>query len=139
MKIIAKHGIEILGTKDRHSFIFFADATIETGIKNMFDQKGIIICAKSISLEEAEELAIEFGAEEVEEDEEILTFYTSPLEFPDITEKLKPKLEIIQQQVEYVPNVQVELVKRDRALLLSLCDALKSNSNVLAVHHNAIW
>ena len=105
----------------------------------MFDQKGIIICAKSISLEEAEELAIEFGAEEVEEDEEILTFYTSPLEFPDISEKLKPKLEIIQQQVEYVPNVQVELVKRDRALLLSLCDALKSNSNVLAVHHNAIW
>ena len=45
----------------------------------MFERKGIIICAKSISLEQAEELAIEFGAEEVEEEDEILNFYTSPL------------------------------------------------------------
>ena len=45
----------------------------------MFERKGIIICTKSISLEQAEELAIEFGAEEVEEEDEILNFYTSPL------------------------------------------------------------
>ena len=45
----------------------------------MFERKGIIICAKSICLEQAEELAIEFGAEEVEEEDEILNFYTSPL------------------------------------------------------------
>jgi len=54
-------------------------AAIEIGVKNMFERKGIIICAKSISLEQAEELAIEFGAEEVEEEDEILNFYTSPL------------------------------------------------------------
>ena len=57
----------------------FSEASIEIGVKNMFERKGIIICAKSISLEQAEELAIEFGAEEVEEEDEILNFYTSPL------------------------------------------------------------
>ena len=45
----------------------------------MFERKGIITCTKSISLEQAEELAIEFGAEEVEEEDEILNFYTSPI------------------------------------------------------------
>ena len=58
---------------------FFSEAAIEIGVKNMFERKGIIICTKSISLEQAEELAIEFGAEEVEEEDEILNFYTSPL------------------------------------------------------------
>ena len=56
-----------------------SEAAIEIGIKNMFDRKGIITCTKSISLEQAEELAIEFGAEEVEEEDEILNFYTSPI------------------------------------------------------------
>ena len=56
-----------------------SEAGIEIGIKNMFERKGIITCTKSISLEQAEELAIEFGAEEVEEEDEILNFYTSPI------------------------------------------------------------
>ena len=56
-----------------------SEAAIEIGIKNMFERKGIITCTKSISLEQAEELAIEFGAEEVEEEDEILNFYTSPI------------------------------------------------------------
>ena len=56
-----------------------------------------------------------------------------------MTEKLQSQLEIIEQQVEYVPNLHVELSKRDKALLYSLLDALKSSANVLAVHHNATW
>ena len=61
------------------------------------------------------------------------------LDFPEVTEKLQSQLEIIEQQVEYVPNLHVELSKRDKALLYSLLDALKSSANVLAVHHNATW
>ena len=116
------------------------DATNEAGIINMFEKKGIIICQKSgIDLEQAEELAIEFGAEEVEEEEEVFTFYTSPLDFPEICEKLKTKLEVIQQQIRYVPNVVLELNKRDKALLISLINTLESHENVLSVHHNGIW
>ena len=64
-----------------------SEAAIEIGIKNMFDRKGIITCTKSISLEQAEELAIEFGAEEVEEEDEILNFYTSPIGNAQLIEK----------------------------------------------------
>ena len=106
----------------------------------MFEKKGVIVCHKSgMDLEQAEEIAIEFGAEEVEEEDEVFTFYTSPLEFPDICEKLKSKLEVIQQQIRYVPNVVLELNKRDKALLMGLINTLESNDNVLSVHHNAIW
>ena len=41
-------------------------------------------------------------------------------DFPEVTEKLQSQLEIIEQQVEYVPNLHVELSKRDKALLYSL-------------------
>ena len=47
---------------------------IENGILNMFEKKGVIVTNKDISFDEAEEFAIEVGAEEVEEEENVLIF-----------------------------------------------------------------
>lgn len=111
---------------------------VEKGILNMFDKKGVIVIAKnSHSLDKVEEDAIEFGAEDVDEDEDIFTMSCSPGDFTEVLNKVKDKYQVEHSQVEYVPNLIADgLNRRDKALFKGLCDALEKSPNVTAVHHN---
>jgi len=114
---------------------------LETGIAKMFDKKGVIVISKeetAVDADQLEEDAIEFGAEDIEEFDEVFTLTCSPNDFADLLSKLKEKYPIAHGEVEYVPNVQVELTsKRDKAMLKLLLNALEEHPSVTAVHHNA--
>jgi len=110
----------------------------EHGIANMFDKKGVIVINnEKISLEELENDAIEFGAEDVEQFDEFFTLTCAPNDFSDVLCKLKEKYQIEHSKVEQVPNIYVEVSKRDKGFLRLLIQALESNPSVLAVYHNA--
>jgi len=111
----------------------------ESGIANMFEKKGVIVINnEKISLEELENDAIEFGAEDVEQFDEFFTLTCAPNDFSDVLCKLKEKYQIEHSRVEQVPQIYVEnLSKRDKGFLKLLIQALESNPSVLAVYHNA--
>ena len=115
---------------------------IEPGILNMFSKKGVIGVSKTdtISLDKAEEDAIEIGAEEVEEEDDYFVFTTSPDLFPEALKQIQDrKYEVIHSGVQFIPSVYVEPAnKRDKGLLLLLLKTLEDHPQILSVHHNAL-
>ena len=121
-----------------HSILKKNGGMRESGIANMFEKKGVIVISnEKISLEELENDAIEFGAEDVEQFDEFFTLTCAPNDFPDVLCKLKEKYQIEHSKVEQVPKIYVEVSKRDKGFLKLLLQALESNPSVLAVYHNA--
>ena len=110
----------------------------EQGIAKMFEKKGIIVISKEeSSLEQLEDDAIEFGAEDIEEYDDSFTLTCSPNDFYEVLSKLKEKYEVAYASVDHIPNIYVELTKRDKALFKNLLKVLESHPSVLEVHHNA--
>jgi transcriptional/translational regulatory protein YebC/TACO1 len=96
-----------------------------------------VISNEKISLEELENDAIEFGAEDVEQFDEFFKLTCAPNDFSDVLWKLKEKYQIEHSKVEQVPKIYVEVNKRDKGYLKLLLQALESSPSVLAVYHNA--
>lgn len=113
---------------------------LERGLLNMFDRKGLIVATNNKSLDEAEEDAIEAGAEEVQVDEDsTFTFMCDPYDLPLVRDKLsEAAYNINSAGVHYLPLNTVELKGRDASLLAKLIESLEENDFVTLVHHNAI-
>ena len=104
----------------------------------MFEKKGVIVTNKDISFDEAEEFAIEIGAEEVEEEEDVLIFSCDPFQFSEIHNKLKEKFEVKDSQIRYIPSTYTEFTsKRDKGLFILFLKKLEEHQEVVAFHHNA--
>ena len=123
---------------------------IEPGLLNMFERKGMITVKKGqLSFDEAENIAIEFGAESVEEnddddnDDEILTFICDPNDFSRVNNELvnNSKLEVEAAEIRYIPKFGIPKTeftnKREKAIFLRLLRGLEEAEDILAVHHNA--
>ena len=112
---------------------------IDKGIINMFDKKGVIVTKKTMSLDDAEELAIEIeGVEEVEESDDSLVFLCNAQRYSEIHKAVSEKLEVQESQIRYLPNVLTELTnKREKGLFLCMLNELEKHDDVMAVHHNA--
>ena len=111
---------------------------IDKGIINMFDKKGVIVTKKTMSLDEAEELAIEIeGVEEVKESDDSLVFLCNAQRYPEIHKAVSEKLEVEESQIRYLPNVLTEIInKREKVLFLYMLNELEKHDDVMAVHHN---
>ena len=138
--------VEVIGNNEGHcetklaSILKKNGGVIEKNLLNMFERKGVIVLKNDneTSLDQVEDDAIEFGAEDVEEEPKCFTLTCSPLEFPDVLEKFKEKYEILYSQIDYVPNMYVEMPNiRDKAFLKALLVALENSEHVTGVYHNA--
>ena len=114
---------------------------VEPGLLNMFERKGMITVKKGqISFDEAENIAIEFGAESVEEndDDEILTFICDPNDFSRVNNELvnNTKLEVEAAEIRYIPTVYTEFSnKREKAIFLRLLRGLEEAEDILSLIH----
>ena len=122
----------------------FQGGIIEPGLLPMFERKGMITVNKGeITFDEAENIAIEVGAESVEEnedDDEILTFICDPNDFSNVNNEIvnNTKLEVEAAEIKYIPTVYTEFTtKRDKALFIRLIKGLEEAEDILSVHHNA--
>merc|ERR1711874_384737 len=118
-------------------------ASVEKGVANMFEKKGIVIvqAKEGEGLGEAEESAIEVGAEEVNEieggEETLFEFVTDPNHFATVKVALEKMNYVCRDAgVQYLPKIVVELNSLDAARSKKLIEALEQLDVVVSVHTN---
>ncbi|XP_063157355.1 translational activator of cytochrome c oxidase 1 [Candoia aspera] len=122
--------------------------SIADGIHNHFEKKGIVTVSKedksgrALSLDQALELAIEAGAEDVQEEEEedekvVLKFISAVSTLHQVREKLESLgLCSLSAGLEFIPLVHAQLSDAEMDGALKLIEALEDHMDVLRVYNN---
>ncbi|MBK4728649.1 YebC/PmpR family DNA-binding transcriptional regulator [Oxynema sp. CENA135] len=116
----------------------------ETGcVSWMFEQKGVVTLEGELDEDELLEASVEGGAEtyellEIDEDRPGAEVLTEVTNLETLNRTLKEKgYEIVEAQLRWIPNNQVEVTDPDRARsLLKLMDALEDLDDVQSVTAN---
>jgi len=104
----------------------------------MFDKKGYIVVDKSArSEDELFEIAIEAGADDVQDDGDVWEILTAPENFEAVNEAIK-KAGITPQaaEISMIPQNYIHLEGAEASQMLKLYDALDDNDDVQKVYAN---
>ena len=121
---LTRHG-GTLGTSGSLSFIF--------------DRKSVfkVVPKDGIDVEELELDIIDYGAEELEMDENEIVIYGQPEDFSRIQNYLEENgYEIVSAEFERFPNDIKDVTEEQRATLDKLIEKLEDDEDVSAVYHN---
>lgn len=104
----------------------------------LFERKGVVVFdKKNLDEEEAMELAIEVGAEDVREDKETTEVVFSPETYGTVKEKIKEKkLNPELLELTMFPQTTIPLEGKEAIQMLSLMDALEEADEVQNVYAN---
>ncbi len=104
----------------------------------LFERKGVFrIKNENINVEELEFELIDFGAEEIENDDEEIVVYTAFTDFGAMQKALEAKkLNIISSELERIPNATVELTDEQVEEVMILVGKLEEDDDVQMVFHN---
>ncbi len=105
----------------------------------MFDKKGSILIEKDlVAEEELMDLALEAGAEDVVEEDNVFQVITAPDDFNDVREALEAKgLAFVEAAVSMIPQNVVEIADEKVARqVLKLLENLEDNEDVQNVYAN---
>jgi len=105
----------------------------------IFDRKSVfkIIPKEGMDIDELELEIIDYGAEEIEMDENEIVVYGQPEDFTRIQNYLESNgFEIVSAEFERFPNDTKELDDEQRAALDKLIDKLEDDEDVSNVYHN---
>jgi YebC/PmpR family DNA-binding regulatory protein len=111
----------------------------ETGCVGwMFETKGYLTFEKSsVSEEQLYDVAIEAGADDVQEDEEHYEVLTAPENFESVLENVKASgLEPASANITKLPQTFVKLEGKDADLMFKLWEALDDQDDVQQVYAN---
>src|SRR6186713_3088861 len=104
----------------------------------MFDKKGYIVVDKSAkSEEELFEIAIEAGADDMQDDGDVFEIFTTPDLFESVSEAIKKAgIEAQAAEVSMIPQNYIKLEGGDAKTMMKLYDALDDNDDVQKVYAN---
>jgi YebC/PmpR family DNA-binding regulatory protein len=104
----------------------------------MFDRKGLIIVNKEVKAEdELFELALEAGADDMQDDGEVFEIYTSQETFNDVHDALqKANVPMESAEISMIPQNYIKLEGDDAKKMLKLYDALDDNDDVQKIFAN---
>lgn len=104
----------------------------------MFDKKGYIVVDKAAkSEEELFEIAIEAGADDMQDDGEVFEIFTAPDAFDAVLEAVKAAgIEPQAAEVSMIPQNYIKLEGADSKQMMKLYDALDDNDDVQKVYAN---
>jgi YebC/PmpR family DNA-binding regulatory protein len=104
----------------------------------LFERKGVFkISAEGVDLEELELEIIDFGAEDIVEDEGEIYIYTAFTDFGAMQKGLEEKgIEVISAELQRIPNTTVELPEDQEEEVLNLIEKFEEDDDVQAVFHN---
>jgi YebC/PmpR family DNA-binding regulatory protein len=107
-------------------------------VEFMFDHKCLFtIKGNGMDVEELEFELIDFGAEEVFEDEENIMVYGEFANFGSLQKAIEDKgLEIIKSGFERIPQQSKELTEEQQTEINKLIDRLEDDDDVQIVYHN---
>jgi len=124
----------------RHSFSKSGGNLGESGcVAWMFDKKGSILIDKSaIDEEELMDKALEAGAEDVIEEENVFQVITAPDDFEAVREALQSEsLEFVEAAVSLIPQNTVDITEEKTAKqVLRLLESLEDHDDVQSVSAN---
>lgn len=100
-----------------------------------FEQKGVIEAQPNT--EENMLLALDAGAEDVEDEGDSLIIYTSAKDLMSIRANLiKVGLKVINAELNYIATAEIELSEEDEAKLMNLLNAIDDMDDVVNVYTN---
>ena len=104
----------------------------------LFERKGVFrVKNENINLEELEFELIDFGADEIESDEEEIVIYTAFTDFGKMQKALEAKkLNIISSELERIPTSTLELTEKQVEEVMILVSKLEEDDDVQTVYHN---
>ena len=104
----------------------------------MFDKKGYIVVDKAAKSEdELFEIAIEAGADDMQDEGDVFEIYTAPDAFEAVTDALKAAgIEPQAAEISMIPQNYIALTGLDAKSMLKLYDAIDDNDDVQKVYAN---
>ena len=104
----------------------------------MFDKKGYIVVDKAArSEDELFEIAIDAGADDMQDDGDVFEIFTAPDSFESVNEAIrKSGIEPQAAEVSMIPQNYIELTGADAKTMMKLYDALEDNDDVQKVYAN---
>jgi YebC/PmpR family DNA-binding regulatory protein len=104
----------------------------------MFDKKGLIIVDKEArSEDELFEIAIEAGADDMQDEGDVFEIYTAPENFDAVLDAVKQAgIEPQAAEVSMVPQNYIKLEGTDAKQMLKLYEAIDDNDDVQKVYAN---
>ena len=125
----------------RHYFDKFGGNLGTNGcVSFMFDKLGVLIVEKndSVSEEELMDAAMEAGASDFNEEDEVYEIITQPEDFSSVREELENKgFEFLKAEVTLVPQTYVSLTdEKDLLMMEKLIEHLEDNDDVQNIYHN---
>ena len=124
----------------RHIFSKHGGSMGENGcVSWVFDKKGWIPVKKSDASEETlMESALEAGAEDIRDEEDVFEIITPPDKFEDVKAALREAGVTFEgEEVTMLPQTTISLTGSDAEKMLKLMNALDDNDDVQRVHTNA--
>ncbi|MDD4801383.1 MAG: YebC/PmpR family DNA-binding transcriptional regulator [Syntrophomonas sp.] len=125
----------------RHLFSKYNGNLGETGcVAYMFERSGLIEIKRENIKTDVEEFmlqAIEAGADDVKEDEDIIAIITAPDSFMEVKEAIEKEAELEEADIVMMPRISVDI--NDEAMaarVLKLIDALEDHDDVQNVYAN---
>lgn len=104
----------------------------------LFDRKGIFkIAAANVQLEELELELIDFGAEEIFEEDGEIFIYTQFSDFGTMQKALDERgIQVISADLQRIPNNVTELNPEQEEEVMSLIEKIEDDDDVQVVFHN---
>jgi YebC/PmpR family DNA-binding regulatory protein len=104
----------------------------------LFERKGVFrIKNENINLEDLEMELIDFGADEIEGDDEEIVVYTAFTDFGNMQKALEAKkLHIISSELERIPSSTIELSDEQIEEVMILVGKFEEDDDVQTVYHN---
>lgn len=108
-------------------------------VSYMFNRKGVILIAKESGEEDKiMEEALNAGADDFKVDDEVYEIITTPADFQAVLDELKSKYEIIESDVELIPdNYVVPNDEKEKEKIERFIDQIEDNDDVQKVYTNA--
>jgi YebC/PmpR family DNA-binding regulatory protein len=104
----------------------------------MFDAKGLIVISKeAVSEEKLMEVALEAGAEDIEDEEDSFQVVTDPGSFQGVKDALEQaEVPMVSAKLDKIPQNTVRVEGKDAAQVLKLAEALEEHDDVQNVYAN---
>jgi len=104
----------------------------------MFEKKGVIVVSKSDKDEEVEEKAIESGAEDIKDMDEVLVIETAPEDFNNVLEAISniDGIEIVESNIQLVATNESDVDDEVAQKVEKLIEVLEDIDEVQNVIHN---
>lgn len=114
---------------------------ITGSLQFLFDHKSVFRIApkEGVSLEDLELELIDFGVDELVEDEEGIILYGEFQSYSSIQKYLEENnFEILSAEFERIPNDMKELNDEQKAQVMKLIDKIEDDEDVQTVYHNMV-